>query len=678
MKKISKIFAMLVVALVGLSLTACSDGDDLSTDQYGNQISLQSFGPCPVLRGGTLYFYGTNLDQVNEIDLPGADPITAIEVLQSGKQSKISIQVPAEKCEPGQVVLKTIKGGEITSVSPVTYREDIVLDKFYVGENEENKIGNVGDVVTIKGDYLNLMHGVVFVEKDTVKEENFLKHDRYTIQVAIPAEARTGVITLTDLIKDGASLQTEEELAINTPEVTPLAEQLIKAGETLSIKGTSFDQIASVKFSGNVTVNAEDFKSQSANEITLAVPAKATEGTVSVVTKSGVELAAGSIKLVVPSNLVATPDPVKNGNDVTITGKDLDLVTGIIFPNAKDGKIKKGSATEVVAEVPKDAQETDKDGNGIGLQLANGTIVYVKYTLVKPVVTAYSKETITAGETVMMRGTDLDLIKSITFPGDQEQTVDTAQIKGTASAIAVPIPAACAGTGYKLNLMNGTTVEVKGGLTIVAATAPAISAVTPGEAIAGATITITGKNFQNVQSLYIGTYKVNRYSSRTNTEIVCKVPAEAADGSYKIVMEDLDGNKIEGIDFKVVAAERDIATITKNMDGSAITYPYTLTWGDEGKFRLPKADLLKLGVKVGSKLMVYKDKSSTGQVQINNVNWATVCDNLTDWKGTENILTLVFDATVMNAINNIEDEWGNNGLIIQGDLKGITKISILP
>lgn len=110
---------MLVVALVGLSLTACSDGDDLSTDQYGNDISLQSFGPCPVLRGGTLYFYGTNLDQIESINLPGADPITAYEILQSGKQSKISIQVPAEKCEPGQIVLKTKKGGEITSVSPI-------------------------------------------------------------------------------------------------------------------------------------------------------------------------------------------------------------------------------------------------------------------------------------------------------------------------------------------------------------------------------------------------------------------------------------------------------------------------------------------------------------------------------------------------------------------------------
>ena len=73
MKKISKIFAMLVVALVGLSLTACSDGDDLSTDQYGNDISLQSFGPCPVLRGGTLYLYGTNLDQIESVNLPGAD-----------------------------------------------------------------------------------------------------------------------------------------------------------------------------------------------------------------------------------------------------------------------------------------------------------------------------------------------------------------------------------------------------------------------------------------------------------------------------------------------------------------------------------------------------------------------------------------------------------------------------
>ena len=669
MKKISKIFAMLVVALVGLSLTACNDGDDLSTDQYGNDISLQSFGPCPVLRGGTLYLYGSNLDQIESVNLPGADPITAYEILQSGKQSKISIQVPAEKCEPGQIVLKTMKGGEITSVSPITYREDIEITKFFVG-NEGTMVGNVGDVVTIKGDYLNLMHGVIFASSDTIKEAEFVGHDRYTIQVKIPAEARTGVITLTDTIKDGTSLETKEELTINTPEATPIKDRNIKAGEVLSIKGASFDQIASVKFEG-ATVDAADFKSQSAAEITVAVPAKATDGTFYVVTKSGIEVPVGNIITVVPTQLVATPNPVKNGAEITITGKDMDLITGIAFPNAKESKLNKVETTIVTSTVPEDAQEGD-----ITLSLANGKTVTVAYTLVKPTVASCTPAAITAGDKTIIKGTDLDLVASITFPGDVEQTVEKFAAQN-ANAIAVTVPAACAGTGFKLNLKNGTTIEMKDALSIKAATDPAIASITPGEAIAGSTITITGKNFQNIQNLYIGSYKVNRYTSRTNTEIVCQVPANAEVGTYKIVMEDPDGNKIEGPEFKVVPAEKDIATITTNMDNSAIKYPYNFTWDDTGRFRIMKADLIKLGVKVGSKMLFYKEAGATGQVQINNANWGAI-DTVSDGKGDQNCVVKVFDAAMMEAINSIADGWSDTALILQGDMKNVTKIAILP
>ena len=667
MKKISKIFAMLVVALVGLSLTACSDGDDLSTDQYGNEISLQSFGPCPVLRGGTLYLYGTNLDQIESVNLPGADPITAYEILQSGYNSKISIQVPAEKCEPGQIVLKTKKGGEITSVSPITYREDIEITKFFVG-SEGTMVGNVGDVVTIKGDYLNLMHGVIFAGSDTIKEAEFVGHDRYTIQVKIPAEARTGVITLTDATKDGTSLETKEELTINTPEATPIKDRNIKAGEILSIKGSSFDQIVSVKFEG-ATVNAADFKSQSAAEITVAVPAKATDGTFYVVTKSGIEVPVGNIITVVPTQLVATPNPVKNGAELTITGKDMDLITGIAFPNAATSQLNKVETTKVTATVPEDAQEGD-----ITLSLANGKTVTVAYTLVKPTVASCTPAAITAGEKTIIKGTDLDLVKSITFPGDVEQTVE---VKGTANTLGVTVPAACAGTGFKLNLKNGTTIEVKDMLTIKAATDPAIASINPGEAVAGSTITITGKNFQNIQNLYIGSYKVNRYTSRTNTEIVCQVPANAEVGTYKIVMEDPDGNKIEGPEFKVVPAEKDIATITTNMDNSAIKYPYSFTWDDTGRFRIMKADLIKLGVKVGSKMLFYKDASATGQVQINDANWGTI-DTAKDWDGNKDCIVKVFDAAMMEAVNSTTDGWSDTAFILQGDLKNVTKIAILP
>lgn len=669
MKKISKIFAMLVVVLAGLSLTACNEGDDLSTDQYGNEISLQSFGPCPVLRGGTLYLYGTNLDQIESVNLPGADPITAYEILQSGYNSKISIQVPAEKCEPGQIVLKTKKGGEITSVSPITYREDIEITKFFVG-SEGNMVGNVGDVVTIKGDYLNLMHGVIFAGSDTIKEAEFVGHDRYTIQVKIPAEARTGVITLTDATKDGASLETKEELTINTPEATPIKDRNIKAGEILSIKGSSFDQIVSVKFEG-ATVDAADFKSQSVAEITVAVPAKATDGTFYVVTKSCIEVPVGNIITVVPTQLVATPNPVKNGAELTITGKDMDLITGIAFPNAKESKLNKVETTKVTSTVPEDAQEGD-----ITLSLDNGKTVTVAYTLVKPTVASCTPAAITAGEKTIIKGTDLDLVKSITFPGDAEMTVD--DFKGTANAIAVTVPAACAGSGFKLNLKNGTTVNIDGQLSIKAATDPAIASVTPGEAIAGSTITITGKNFQNIQNLYIGSYKVNRYTSRTNTEIVCQVPANAEVGTYKIVMEDPDGNKIEGPDFKIVPAEKDIADFAKNEAGTAITYPFVFSWGDgTGKFRLNKADLIKLGVKKGSKLIIYKDASVTGQVQINDANWAPLY-TIADRNGTEAQLVQEFDDKMMNAINNVSDGWSDTAFVIQGDLGKANKIVILP
>ena len=674
MKKISKIFAMLVVALVGLSLTACNDGDDLSTDQYGNDISLQSFGPCPVLRGGTLYLYGTNLDQIESVNLPGADPITAYEILQSGYNSKISIKVPDEKCEPGQIVLKTKKGGEITSVSPITYREDIEITQFFVG-SEGTMVGNIGDVVTIKGDYLNLMHGVIFAGSDTIKEAEFVGHDRYTIQVKIPAEARTGVITLTDTIKDGTSLETKEELTINTPEATPIKDRNIKAGEVLSIKGSSFDQIVSVKFEG-ATVDAADFESQSAAEITVKVPAKATDGTFYVVTKSGIEVPVGNIITVVPTQLVATPNPVKNGAELTITGKDMDLITGIAFPNAATSQLNKVETTKVTATVPEDAQESTKDANGIILSLANGKTVTVAYTLVKPTVASCTPAAITAGDQTIIKGKDLDLVKSITFPGDVEQTVEKFAAQN-ANAIAVTVPAACAGTGFKLNLKNGTTIEVKDALSIKAATDPAIASITPGEATAGSTITITGKNFQNIQNLYIGSYKVNRYTSRTNTEIVCQVPANAEVGTYKIVMEDPDGNKFEGPEFKVVPAEKDIATLTTNMDNSAIKYPYSFTWDDTGRFRIMKADLIKLGVKIGSKMLFYKETSATGQVQINNANWGTI-DSPADWDGNKDCIVKVFDAAMMEAVNSISDGWSDTAFILQGDLKGVTKIAILP
>lgn len=671
MKRHNKSFLWLVLLLIcsTFAFTSC-DRDDLNTDQYGNEISVLSYGPNPVLRGGVLTFKGANLDQITEIDLPGAEAITSINVVTSGKNSEINIEVPAEKCEPGIVTLKTAKNGEIKTLTPITYIENLKFTGFYVGENKENQVGNVGDVLTIEGDYLNNITSVIFANGATMDAENFKSQTRYQIQLVIPAEAGEGRFQISD---GNNYMYSEGALSINAPEIdanNAIGKSLIKAGETEVLRGTSLDQIASIELNG-ATVEAADFKSQTASEITFVISSKVADGEITAVTKSGIRIPFGEITTVVPSQLVATPSPIKNGEEITISGKDMDLITGIAFPNAKESKLNKVETTKVTSTVPEDAQEGD-----ITLSLDNGKTVTVAYTLVKPTVTACTPAAITAGEKTIIKGTDLDLVKSITFPGDVEQTVEKFAAQN-ANAIAVTVPAACAGTGFKLNLKNGTTIEEKDKLSIKAATDPAIASITPGEATAGSTITITGKNFQNIQNLYIGSYKVNRYTSRTNTEIVCQVPANAEVGTYKIMMEDPDGNKIEGPEFKVVPAEKDIATITTNIDNSAIKYPYNFTWDDTGRFRIMKADLIKLGVKVGSKMLFYKEAGATGQVQINNANWGAI-DTVSDWDGNKDCIVKVFDAAMMEAVNSISDGWGDTAFILQGDLKNVTKIAILP
>ena len=547
MKRHNKSFLWLVLLLIcsTFAFTSC-DRDDLNTDQYGNEISVLSYGPNPVLRGGVLTFKGANLDQITEIDLPGAEAITSINVVTSGKNSEINIEVPAEKCEPGIVTLKTAKNGEIKTLTPITYIENLKFTGFYVGENKENLVGNVGDVLTIEGDYLNNITSVIFANGATMDAESFKSQTRYQIQLVIPAEAGEGRFQISD---GNNYMYSEGALSINAPEIdanNAIGKSLIKAGETEVLRGTSLDQIASIELNG-ATVEAADFKSQTASEITFIISSKVADGEITAVTKSGIRIPFGEITTVVPSQLVATPSPIKNGEEITISGKDMDLITGIAFPNAKESKLNKVETTKVTSTVPEDAQEGD-----ITLSLDNGKTVTVAYTLVKPTVASCTPAAITAGEKTIIKGTDLDLVKSITFPGDAEMTVD--DFKGTTNAIAVTVPAACAGTGFKLNLKNGTTLEVKNMLTIKAASDPAVSQPVY-SAMIGTETTIEGKNFNNAEAVYLGKVKVTKFKDRTNTSMTFTVPNNAVAGECDLIMVGPDGTRYTVGKFNVLPQE---------------------------------------------------------------------------------------------------------------------------
>ena len=225
----------------------------------------------------------------------------------------------------------------------------------------------------------------------------------------------------------------------------------------------------------------------------------------------------------------------------------MDLITGIAFPNAAASQLNKVETTKVTSTVPEDAQEGD-----ITLSLANGKTVTVTYILVKPTVASCTPAAITAGEKTIIKGADLDLVKSITFPGDAEMTVD--DFKGTTNAIAVTVPAACAGSGFVLNLKNGTTLEVKNMLTIKAASDPAVSQPVY-SAMIGTETTIEGKNFNNAEAVYLGKVKVTKFKNRTNTSMTFTVPNNAVAGECDLIMVGPDGTRYTVGKFNVLPQE---------------------------------------------------------------------------------------------------------------------------
>lgn len=799
MKKINNIFTLLVMALMGLSLAACSN-DDFDTNQYQGGVSLNAFGPSPVMRGGQLRFIGSNLDQIREVRIPGVDAITTIEVVKAGVPSEIRVTVPHDGPEVGNVVLVANNDEEITTKSTLTYTEGIVIKSI-------TPSAMPGDVIEIKGDedgYLNLIHSMAFADNVVVSEKDFLQHDRYTIKVKVPEDAKTGKLQFytADLtVGDAAKLDyqivlSDDRLIVGTPTVAKVkgrnevdAEGTItaKAGETVTVTGDYMQLIKAVKVGGveitEFTI-AEDGKS-----LSFVLPAEAPDGAIDLVCKSDVEVPAAMVETVKPSDCVAAPAPVKAGAALTISGKDMDLVTAVEFDNAD---ALSGEAISVAADkvVVTAVPETATEGK-LRLVMANGQKVEVEFTLVKPTATGYNANPASAGSTIQITGTDLDLVKSVDF-GGAEANVEKDDVSADGTTLNVKVPMAAKSGAPVLKLANGVTInapeltikeavfcyvtelpgedaELHAGKTFVLPIANGdkltgveiagkacqfivsgntLTVGAPDNAKKGTSVRLISSNgeitykidfipnseittviwtgafaagswAQGFQTLAWGGYDWSKVTPGTELVVTFGVdPAvgycqmrfangnwAALPGTTELEGSDKDGNIAMSNDAKEyrlvltqamidkltenglvicgagfiltkvalvehISLEVDLAGLVKTNAGTDITYPFSFAWAAAGQINLTKDFLLGLGVKKGSKLIVYKDPTAKGQVQINNSSWSAIY-TIADWTPSLNVLEQEFDDAMMEALN-------GGGFWLQGDLFGVKKICILP
>lgn len=461
MKKIKNIFALAVIALAGLSLTGCSE-DNLDTNQYQGGVSLNVYGPSPVMRGGQLRFLGSNLDQIREVIIPTNISITNIDVVTSGVPSEIRVTVPKDGPMPGKVILVTKTDQRIETITDLNYIEGIEVTKV-------TESAMPGDVIKIEGDYLNLIHSIAFADNVVISSSDFVTWDRYAIEVTVPEDAKTGKLELytADLTVIDKSkveyqiIQTEKAIEIGIPaiskvkarnEADALGEITAKAGERITITGTYFNVVADVTIGG---VSVTDMAmAEDASSLVFTLPAEAPSGDILIVCKSGVEVPVGKLTTVKPTNCVATPNPVKAGQPLRIDGNDMDVVVDVVFADSKGEYTINGNQNIInttlgyAVNVPETATE-----GVLKLAMANGELIDVAFALVKPAVTGYDNATVSAGGALTIKGTNLDLVKNVQF-GES----DVVSVEGSANAISLTVPMNATSGTPTLTLANGTTV----------------------------------------------------------------------------------------------------------------------------------------------------------------------------------------------------------------------------
>lgn len=677
---------LFAIALTGLSLTACNGEDDLDTNQYGRGVRLSVYGPQPVMRGGTLRFLGSNLENVAQVKIPGVDPITNIEVKQSGIPSEIWVTVPKDGPEVGYVTLVTKYDQVITTTTKLTYEEPIEITSFTASAMP-------GDVITIEGDYLNLVQMVQFADDVNVSQKDFVSHDRYAIEVTVPEEARTGklalyTLDLTDEANDPNSMsyniiETEEALNVGTPttakfssprgEAEAAGTVVAKRGETITVTGSDLNLVASVAIGdadgdGEI-VSVDDITvSEDGTTLTFVLPEEAPDGDVNLVARSGVEIPVGILSTVAPSECVASPSPVKAGAALTITGKDLDVVSSVEMTNVSDAiefTAEEDGSKLVITAVPELAQE----GNLV-LRMANNKSVEVAFTLVKPAVTGYDNSTVSAGSALTLKGTNLDLVKSVTF-GEAEATEINVADDGTSISLTVPMAAT---TGKPtLNVKNGTTVEALD-LTVNEAVFCYVVAFPDEENTpeAGGTMTVEVKNGDKLTNAYVNGEEVKFVYDVKNSKLTVGIPEKAkASSTLKLVSSN---GEIE-YSFSVVPAGS-ITTVIW-------TGPVDLNnWGNTIELPANSFTDIEDGAAVTLRIDYTPTADSDVKIKWYGGHWNNIA--MPGSEGDENIVSLDPTATSVDMVLTAEqlanlqeyNDWGYCGLF-HGQGAIINKVSII-
>ena len=673
MKKFIKYFTL--VSICAASFWACQK-EELETDQFGQGVKFAAMAPNPVMRGGELRIIGSNLDKVTEVRFAGDVTVTDINVVASGTHAEIRVTVPVEGPLVGPVTVVANDGKTARSFADLTFTEPIEIDSFSPATVLS------GDVITFTGEYLNDVHEVIFTGNSNAVVTEFVSQSRHELKVVVPSSAISGPVILSDVneLEDENTIPnhiyTKTDLEVGNPTIVTAAKTVYKSGDVITVTGEHLDMIETVELP---QVGAVDFTvAPDGKSITCNLPPKAGDGNITLTSFGGVTFDAGEIETVNVAELavvsLAQDKRFKAGTDVSITGSDLDLVSGVSFENAEATWYKDGD--KIVATIPAAA----KDGP-VTVSLESGKKAYsADIEVVKPVIIAWEHfDSVVAGETVVtIEGNDMDLVESAKIGNKEEGFIDceftfkTNDLGFINVLVAIPEQAysgpiiLTSAAGYETSTFD-----------YVVTYNMAVSIDFDQDAYGlGSNITISGKNLMQIDQVYIKGKRVVNYVKRADDAMAFAIPDGIGPGVYRLALTLMDGSEITWpVPFSITAPFTETFYWEGNEDlGSWSNQPYL---GGDGA--------LAGNVEVGDVIRIYyTPKAEWWQFEIFDGHWGgmsfpeldggkAVTANNTD----PDAKFFAFEVTDAN-IGALTSSQGWGGvLVVQGESVIITGLSVI-
>lgn len=350
------------------------------------------------------------------------------------------------------------------------------------------------------------------------------------IRVTVPQTAQPGLVVLKTPKGD---ITTKTELTFTEPiALEAFAPAEVKPGSELTITGEYLNLIKEVIFADEVTVPADEFVSQSRQEIKVIVPDSAQTG--KFILSDGAEIpnwiySEGELEVTLPS-VEAPLDLVdkKPGDVIRVSGKNFDLVKKVQMPNGDEVEFTMTASSEG-DELTFTLPDNVSDGEITVLPASDVKVVVATVVVATPSnVVAVPAVNLRGGDMITLKGTNMDLVTDVTFPGVEEAVGLESQ---NSTEIKVLMPAAAISGDLQLNTNSGKATAVS-----IATAKPENISYSAATVPAGEALTVKGVNMDVVSAVvFSGNVEVT-VSDATATAISLTVPTTAETGVLLLKM----------------------------------------------------------------------------------------------------------------------------------------------